>query len=747
MPEDFPEKSNARKTVDKYTNAIIVFISEALFLSIVTFLPAAPFLPILIAAGLTVLSFRKPRLSNGIFCLLAFISIFWQINGFGIYSLFFSNRIGTLLLYTLLIIPIFMLKVKNVVAVPLASLSTALMLTPYYYLAIPLIGSVTFIAGLAAVSVLTISFVIYLLPFLIVENALYFSTPGSDLLPIVFDQLHNFMNELRPPLTSLNIFSSSLPPDYLSQRAGDVIAVLSGNQVLVMLIPIAIFEIVLVATVGLSALLEQLIRKLRVIEGFEKMPSWLPSFMVPIMLSASFFALIVGLSPSNIGSYKSPFINQNDAFMMFIGALIFGAIFTARENLIIFLERTEFARNKLLKIIEEGNRKIAISKATIDKVSSVAPSLDLSNEIKTIDSCQLLINDIKLNISTADYKTLIEWINKIQTAISNVNNIPDLLRIKLTTELNTLSILTSTYNASLEEVGLTEFFGSINLKIEETGIDQVITEYQKAIQNIRETISALYEKYVVVIQSYGKLTNTEVIMPTINPLAVIESNDILMALKLACDEYWLNFHTRRKDELREKIAKLLNSLNRLKTHVGIPEDQQYQQFIKFMEKALPSNSPEIIAQLKSLRFSLLNSVVQAKNENSKLTSHINTIIPAAMRIMEFESLSQSKNLRELYDNVSLDKNSIDELIEDIELISALLSNYQISKKRDTEKIIIFSQYSMVKRHIELTLKEKGRLATTELPFHKNVSLIYFRLYCASTPHVKYNDELEEIANA
>jgi hypothetical protein len=308
-------------------------------------------------------------------------------------------------------------------------------------------------------------------------------------------------------------------------------------------------------------------------------------------------------------------------------------------------------------------------------------------------------------------------------------------------------VLVSTYNASLQEVGLDERFNNIDVKIHETGIDQALGEYKKALQNIRETIATLYDNYVKAVQAYGKIAKTEAIMPTVNPLTILDSNDTLMALKITCDEYWLSFHTRRKDELNDKTTKLLNTLTRLKNQLGIPEDQQYNQFFTFMSNVRPSDAPEILNNLKSLRLWLTNSVASAKNENEKLNNLVGRMLPTASKVMDFESLDQERELKNLYEDVNQDKNSLDEMTQDTDVIISVLGNYEVSKKRDTERIVIISQYPLARRIIEATLNEKGSLAASKLPFQKNVSSVYLRLYSASTPSVKYDDETEEIRSA
>ena len=150
--------------------------------------------------------------------------------------------------------------------------------------------------------------------------------------------------------------------------------------------------------------------------------------------------------------------------------------------------------------------------------------------------------------------------------------------------------------------------------------------------------------------------------------------------------------------------------------------------------------------LRELQSISLDSVKSARNENAKLNSMVSKIIPVASRIMNFESIDQAKKLEDLYNEVATAKPSLDDSSRTIEGALLTLRNYGDSKKRDTERIIIVSQYPLVKNYISRTLRENESLPVTKMPFQKNVALMYLRLYAESVQSVTYDDELEEIRN-
>ena len=215
-------------------------------------------------------------------------------------------------------------------------------------------------------------------------------------------------------------------------------------------------------------------------------------------------------------------------------------------------------------------------------------------------------------------------------------------------------------------------------------------------------------------------------------------------MKLTCDEYWLNFHVRRKDELVDGTRKIMDLLTRLQSQIGTDQGDKFIQFTGFFGKAKPVDSVEILANLKSLKSALIETITQAKLENDKLNYAIRKIIPIASRIINFESIDQGVKLQNLLDEVESEKSSVDGVSKSIESILPSLQSHEESRKRDIDRLLIMSQYPFAKRWIRSRLNERKKLEAAKMPFQRDVSVMYIRMYAASTPSVTYDDELEEI---
>jgi hypothetical protein len=748
MSQGLQENSKTRQMVDSYTTIALIFISGSIFFSVVPFIPASPFLPILISAGLAALSFKKPKWSSSIFSILVFFAIFWQITGFGVYTLAKNNIAGMLALYIMVFVPLFFSGLKNPVVVPLASMSAALMITPFYYLSVPMIGVAAFVSGLVGVTTLAVCFTLYLLPFLLIENALTLGSAASDKMPVVFAQLSQLQGQLRPPLASLNIFATQFPPPgYLSVRAGDVVNVLSSNAVFVIITPLIIFAIVFIASAELAGATQSIIKKLKVFEGVEKRIKWIAPLAVSLIMPLVFYLLIVALSQPAIGDYKAPFVTNSMELVAMIGtSLILGAALTGRELSIQFLERSEFAKKKLTALMDELKQACSVNQSIISKVCGGAPILDLNRETNLINSCESSIVDMKDHLYEADYLTLTGWISNLEQTKTDQTNLPEMVRIKLADELSTMSALISTYNATLQEVGASSTFEEVTANIHEMNIDVALEERQRVVQNIRKTVSELYDRYIAATVAYSELNNLEQMHPPVNPSTLLDGDDVIMAMKLICDEYWLNFHTRRKEEMQIQATKLFNMLPRFELAVTDASKLQFSAIEELLRKARPIDSAEVLDGLKQLRSIACDEVRAAKIENEKLNSMLSNIAPVAAKVMEFESVDQARDLQNLYEDVNSSKPTFDGSERMIESVQTTLQNYRNSKKRDTERLIIVSQYPLVKNYISRALQEKGRLPAAKMPFQKNVSLLYLRLYARSVQTVVYDDELEEIRN-
>ena len=213
-------ESRSRARVTAYTSALIIAVASSVYLAVVPFLPAPPVFPILVGLGLGALSLRNRGISVAALYLLVYFSVLWQMIGFGFFQLLSASvGVAVLLAMAVPLIP-FMTKRVELSSMALAVLAVALMLTPAYFVSIPLVAAaaLTF-GGFASLEALAAAFVFLLTPFLLLENALYFTTTSGATAPIIFGQFTLLSQNLRPPLPGLNVLLTGLPADYLSHSA------------------------------------------------------------------------------------------------------------------------------------------------------------------------------------------------------------------------------------------------------------------------------------------------------------------------------------------------------------------------------------------------------------------------------------------------------------------------------------------------------------------------------------------------
>src|SRR5580658_7998007 len=158
--------SRSRAKVTAYTSALIIAVASSVYLAVVPFIPAPPVLPVLVGLGLGALSLSNRGISVAALYLLVYFSILWQMIGFGFFQLL-SSGVGVAVLAALAVplIP-FMTKRVELSSMALAILAVALMLTPAYFVSMPLVAAaaLTF-GGFATLEAMAATYIFLLAPF------------------------------------------------------------------------------------------------------------------------------------------------------------------------------------------------------------------------------------------------------------------------------------------------------------------------------------------------------------------------------------------------------------------------------------------------------------------------------------------------------------------------------------------------------------------------------------------------------
>ena len=217
LTENSPGTSPVREKIRTYASALIIWIATFVLLSVVQFLPGGSILAALLGVGLSLLYLKEGGLALIILYILTYFAIIWQLLGFGFFQLL-TTSVGVVVILALILplLSFFFLRMEAI-SISLVILSVSTMLTPLYFLSIPLILVGMLYEGFGRARVQSINFVLLLTPFVLLDDGIYYSSSPSVASnpPIIFSQLSNLANNLRPPLSGINLLQGTAPSNFL----------------------------------------------------------------------------------------------------------------------------------------------------------------------------------------------------------------------------------------------------------------------------------------------------------------------------------------------------------------------------------------------------------------------------------------------------------------------------------------------------------------------------------------------------
>ena len=737
----------ARKRINAYTASLAIGLASFFFLIIVPFLPGSPILPLLVAAGLAVSSFRRPRWASAILNTLVFFSILWQMLGFGLTE-FFSTSVGTIVALILIIS-----LVANIMSARLEPTSTALavfavalMFTPQYYLSVAVIAAAAIIYDISSIGPLSSTFIAAISPMLLLENAIYYGSlpKGAQATPIIFSQLTYLGSNLRPPLPGLNIFLTGFPPNFVSSYSTAVVRFIS-NSVSVMIVPLFLLGIVFSSSVSIAGIVNSMLNRFYLFQRAGHVLKVISPTLVSIMTSVAFATLIMALSSRGIGGYETS-LNSNPfhAVYMVLSSSLLGALFTVREFIIEGLESVEAARARLLQLLVTAKGGIQRSHEVIDKMLRAAPTVELTEEIKALDEDSSYVKDIERGLGTASLDSLARWIADLeQRLIPFLESIPEKLRLKTVKELNTLSSLVSTFNATIHEAGVQLGFPDLGTINTEMTIDDALQTYAKAVPAIKEAAIKLYDMYVSAINSFNILSDREAIAPPVNPAHLFDSYDYVTGMKLLAEEYWLSFHVSYGQELDSKVTSLSNILAPLEEISDTETRTGIEQIIESIGKAKPADSTYVLQKIVEL-LSLLDSIVNRAFVEAEQLEKTAAPFATIADIVHFEAIGQSSRLDNLRNTLKATKPSFGNVTSFIQTATSVLGDVAERKNKDEQNLILLCQYFVARKVIESFLQNRNVIRITELPFQHDAAIIFARLYSLRNMNIEYDDANETL---
>ena len=741
--------SRSRAKVTAYTSALIIAVASSVYLAVVPFLPAPPILPILVGLGLGALSLRNRGISIAALYLLVYFSVLWQMIGFGFFQLLSAGvGIAVLLALAVPLIP-FMTKRVEISSMALAVLAVALMLTPAYFVSIPLVAAaaLTF-GGFASLEAIAATFIFLLAPFLLLENALYFTTNSGATAPIIFGQFTILAQNLRPPLPGLNVLLTGLPANYLSHSALPVSSWLSSSSG-VLLIPMVVLGVVLIAATsigGLARTFTERFERSREMGGRVKLV--LAPLVVAVVTPTIFIVLLTLLSRPGSGGFQTSLTNDPShlqAIYMLGSSFLLTTTFIGRETLILRLEGVQVGTDELEELMSACMAKMKDAQELLDQVSTWIPSMSLSGERRSMLEYSAYLENVQRQMSGASGAMIAQFQTQLEASVLRpLAEQPELLRKRVASEIRGLISATATVNNHLEEASVSVRYPDIPAASDLAPLKDLVQAYEVATAAIRGVTEELSDLYGKESASLDMLMGQEEVNPPVSASVLLQSNEFVGAMRLVAEEYWLNFHLRWAEQLDQKKSSLLEKTKDLDYAVGEAELQRLHAVENVVAKAKPANSSATLESLRELRSILETIVTQTASGADRVGAMLESLELKSTRSLRFETVNRLGEVLALKKQFASVGVSFDSLTKFLETAASVLRSQADAWKSDRDNLVVLAQYPLAKRIIEKMLSGQKSVALAKLPFQKRVAALYAQLYATGSAEVEYDENGESL---
>ena len=742
-------ESRSRARVIAYTSALIIAIASSVYLAVVPFLPASPIVPILVGVALGGLSLKNRGISIATLYLLVYFSVLWQMIGFGFFQLLSAGvGVSVLLAMAVPLLP-FMTKRVELSSMALAVLAVALMLTPAYFVSIPLIAAaaLTF-GGLASLEALATTFLFFLTPFLLLENALYFTTTSGATAPIIFGQFSLLSQNMRPPLPGLNVLLTGLPANYLSHYALPVSGWLSQSSS-VLLIPMLILGAILLASASMGGVARTLVERLeRSREMTGRVRLVFAPLVVAVVTPTVFIVLLTLLSRPEVGGFQTSLTNDSShlqAFYMLGSSFLLTTSFIGRESLILRLESVQVGTEGLDELIERCVAKMREVQELLDLVSRRVPSMSLSGERQSLTEYSTYIADVRRQVKGASGALIGQFQSQLEaTVLLPLTQQPDAVRRRVANEIRGLISATATANNHLEEANVPLKYPDIPGVEDAAGLDDLIGDYEAAASAVREVTLELSDQYGRESTALDVLMGQEEVSAPVSAAVLMESNELVGAMRLVAEEYWLNFHLRWAEQVDQKKTALLERLKDLESAVGETERPRLEGIEKVVEAAQPAKSVATLASLSQLR-SMLDAIVSRTSSGAdRVGAMLESLDLKSVRTLKFETVNRLTAVVELKKKLETVVTSFDSLTKFLDNATGVLKSQSAAWRSDRENLVALAQYPLAKKIIRSMLERQATLPLAKLPFQRKAAGLYAQLYATGNPGVEYDEGTESL---
>jgi hypothetical protein len=742
-------ESRSRAKVTAYTSALIIAVASSIYLTVVPLLPASPVVPVLVGVGLGALSLKNRGTSIATLYLLVYFSVLWQMIGFGFFQLLSAGvGVAVLLAMAIPLIP-FATRRVELSSMAIAVLAVALMLTPAYFVSIPLIAAAAFtFGGFASLEALATTFLFFLTPFVLLENALYFTTTSGSTAPLVFGQFSILSQNMRPPLPGLNVLMTGLPADYISHSALPVSNWLSQSSG-ILLIPMVILGIVLVTSASIGGVARTLIGRLeksREITG--KLRLVLAPLVVAIVIPGVFIVLLVLLSRPESGGFQTSLTNDPShlqAFYMLASSLLLTTSFIGRESLILRLEGVQVGTEGLKMLIDNCLARMKEAQALLDRVSRLVPSMSLSGDRQSISECASYIADVQRQIGGASGATLARFQAQLEsTVLQPLTREPELLRQRVASVMKGLISATATANRHLQEAKVSLEYPDIPAVVDSSPLEELMKAYEEATAAIKDVTRELSELYVQESASMNMLMGQQEVNPPVSASVLLDSNDFIGAMRLVAEEYWLNFHLRWAEQLDQKKPALLKRLEELGDTVGEGERQRLDAVKTVVEVAQPASSAETLEGLRDLRAMLETILTRTASGADKVGGMLESLELKSVKTVRFETVNRRNEVIELRKKLDAVVVTFDSLTKFLAEATGVLRSQSAAWKSDRDNLVILAQYPLAKKIIRKMLEGQTALALAKLPYQRGAASLYAQIYATGSPGVECDESGESL---
>ncbi len=280
---------------------------------------------------------------------------------------------------------------------------------------------------------------------------------------------------------------------------------------------------------------------------------------------------------------------------------------------------------------------------------------------------------------------------------------------------------------------------------DQSQLDEVLQIYQRAVNLIEKTTTALFDHYVESIRAYSELMLVEEVTPPISPASLLASRDYVTAMKLVSDDYWLNFHIRESEKYSEKLRTFLDAESKIASVSSEEDPERLTRLVSMSVDTTPSGAPLMLENVSRVIEFLRDTIARAIDEIETVKKLVATVDPSFSNVLK---LNTTGILDELLATQSVIRGAKPDFNDAISLsiealpILLVLSEY---RKMDSESLVVIAQYPVAVRLLHRLFDENREVVrTSELPFQRDVSKFFVRSFAASNRSYSYNEEREEL---